>query len=153
MKPTIMSFREFIDEMKTVASGKAKAPKRAEKRVFVSEAAHRQFEQRRAQTSLDAINAALRMLGSSNHDLVRLIAEGDFNSMAELAAKSGRAESNLHRTVRKLIDLGLVTMRRGAGRRLKPLLAVRTRRIELDFVAGTAKVLRASRNERDLHPG
>ena len=100
MKPTIMSFRDFIDEMKAVASGKAKAPKRTEKRIFVSEAAYRQFEQRRAQTSLDGIEAALRMLGKSNHDLIRLIADGDFNSMAELAAKSGRAESNLHRTVR-----------------------------------------------------
>ena len=141
MKPTIMSFRHFIDEMKAVATGKATPPKRKERRIFVSEAAHRKFVRREAQTSLDAINAALRVLGTQNHELIRLIAEGKFDSLAELAAKSGRAESNLHRTIRKLTQLGLVTMRRGAGRKLKPELAIRTMKIELDFVAGTAKVL------------
>ena len=61
--------------------------------------------------------------------------------MAELAAQSGRAESNLNRTLRKLERLGLVTMQPGAGRTLKPVLAVRSFLVELDLVEGTARSL------------
>jgi predicted transcriptional regulator len=61
--------------------------------------------------------------------------------MAELAAQSGRAESNLNRTIKKLAKLGLVRLKRERGRLVKPELAIRSLRIELDFVDGTATVL------------
>jgi predicted transcriptional regulator len=87
------------------------------------------------------VEAALRLLTGRNHELIRLIEAGKFESMAELAAQSGRAESNLNRTIKKLSKLGLVTLKRQRGRLLKPELAVRSLRIELDFVDGSAKVL------------
>ena len=141
MKPTIMNFRQFVDEMKSAAAGKRQAPKRAGKRIFASETAVRQFKERQAMVALESVEAALRLLTGQNRDLIRIIQAGKFNSMAELAAQSGRAESNLNRTIKKLSNLGLVTLKRGRGRLVKPELAIRSLRIELDFVDGTATVL------------
>jgi predicted transcriptional regulator len=140
-KPTIMTFREFIDEMKSVAAGKRSAPRRARKRVFASAKAAQQFDERKAMIALESVEAALRLLTGQNRDLIRMIEAGNFNSMADLAAQSGRAESNLNRTVKKLSKLGLVTLKRERGRLVKPELAIRSLRIELDFVDGTATVL------------
>jgi predicted transcriptional regulator len=140
-KPTIMTFRDFIDEMKSVAAGKGPAPKRTGKRIFASETAVRQFKERRAMIALESVEAALRLLTGQNRDLIRIIQAGKFNSMAELAAQSGRAESNLNRTIKKLAKLGLVKLKRERGRLIKPELAIRSLRIELDFVEGTATVL------------
>jgi len=141
MKPKIMTFRDFVDEMKSVAAGKRLAPKRAGKRIFASETAVRQFKERQAMVALESVEAALRLLTGQNRDLIRIIQAGKFNSMAELAAQSGRAESNLNRTIKKLSNLGLVTLKRERGRLVKPELAIRSLRIELDFVDGTATVL------------
>ena len=141
MKPKIMTFRDFIDEMKSVAAGKRPAPKHAGKRIFASETAMRQFKERQAMIALESVEAALRLLTGQNRDLIRIIQAGKFNSMAELAAQSGRAESNLNRTIKKLSNLGLVTLKRERGRLVKPELAIRSLRIELDFVDGTATVL------------
>lgn len=140
-KPTIMTFREFVDEMKSVAAGKRSAPRRATKRVFASAKAGQQFDERQAMLALESVEAALRLLTGQNRDLIRIIQAGKFNSMAELAAQSGRAESNLNRTIKKLSKLGLVTLKRERGRLVKPELAIRSLRIELDFVDGTATVL------------
>ena len=141
MKPTIMTFRDFVDEIKSVAAGKRQAPKRTGKRIFASETAVRQFKERQAMVALESVEAALRLLTGQNRDLIRIIQAGKFNSMAELAAQSGRAESNLNRTIKKLSNLGLVTLKRERGRLVKPELAIRSLRIELDFVDGTATVL------------
>jgi predicted transcriptional regulator len=140
-KPNIMTFRDFVDEMKSVAAGKRPAPKRARKRVFASGTAMRQFKERQAMIGLESVEAALRLLTGQNHDLIRIIQAGNFNSMAELAAQSGRAESNLNRTIKKLAKLGLVRLKRERGRLIKPELVIRSLRIELDFVDGTATVL------------
>jgi len=141
MKPTIKNFRAFIDEMKSVAAGKRPAPRRAGKRVFASETAMRQVKERQAMVALESVEAALRLLTGQNHDLIRIIEAGKFNSMAELAAQSGRAESNLNRTIKKLSNLGLVRLKRQGGRLVKPELAIRSLKIELDFVDGTATLL------------
>jgi biotin operon repressor len=89
-------------------------------------------------------HSALRLLSGPNHDLIKRIAAGKFSSLAELAAQSGRAESNLNRTLKKLERLGLVIMQPGTGRTLKPVLAVRSLRVELDLVEGTARRLDAA---------
>ena len=141
MKPSTMTFRDFIDEMKSVAEGKRPAPRRAGKRVFASETALRQFKERQAMVALESVETALRLLTGQNHDLIRLIEAGRFNSMAELAAQSGRAESNLNRTIKKLSNLGLVRLKRQGGRLVRPELAIRSLKIELDFVDGTATLL------------
>ena len=143
IKPTVMTFRDFIDEMKSVAAGKRPAPRRTGKRVFASATAVRQYEERQAMLALESVEAALRLLTGKNRDLIRIIQAGKFSSMAELAAQSGRAESNLSRTIKKLSKLGLVRLKRERGRFVKPELAIRSLKIELDFVDGTAKVLEA----------
>ena len=99
---------------------------------------------RQALTDIRSVQLALRLLSGPNHDLIKRIAAGKFASMAELAAQSGRAESNLNRTLRKLERLGLVTMQPGAGRTLKPVLAVRSFLVELDLVEGTARSVEAA---------
>jgi predicted transcriptional regulator len=108
--------------MKSVAAGKRPAPRRGRKRVFASTTAVRQFEERQTMISLESVEAALRLLTGQNRDLIRIIQAGKFNSMAELAAQSGRAESNLNRTIKKLSNLGLVTLKRERGRLVKTVL-------------------------------
>ena len=144
MKPTIMNFRDFMDQMIEVAEGRQAAPNFRGKRVFASRAAHENFVRRKALTDIRSVQLALRLLSGPNHDLIKRIAAGNFASMAELAAQSGRAESNLNRTLRKLERLGLVTMQPGTGRTLKPVLAVRSFLVELDLVEGTARSLEAT---------
>jgi predicted transcriptional regulator len=144
MKPTIMNFRDFMDQMVAVAEGRQVAPNFHGKRVFASPAAREHFMRRQALTDIRSVHSALRLLSGPNHDLIKRIAAGKFSSLAELAAQSGRAESNLNRTLKKLERLGLVIMQPGAGRTLKPVLAVRSLRVELDLVEGTAKRLEAA---------
>src|SRR5439155_310912 len=114
-------------------------PKRKGKRIFASEKAVRQFKQQQAMLALESVEAALRLLTGQNRDLIRIIQAGKFNSMAELAAQSGRAESNLNRTIKKLSNLGLVRLKRERGRLVKPELAIRSLRVEL--AARIAKLL------------
>jgi predicted transcriptional regulator len=144
MKPTIMSFRDFVDQMIEMAEGRREAPNFRGKRVFASPAAREHFMRQQALTDIRSVHSALRLLSGPNHDLIRRIAAGKFASLAELAAQSGRAESNLNRTLKKLERVGLVIMQPGAGRTLKPVLGVHSLRIELDLVEGTARRLDAA---------
>ena len=144
MNPTIMNFRDFMDQMIEVAEGRQGAPNFHGKRVFAPPAAREHFMRRQALTDIRSVQLALRLLSGPNHDLIKRIAAGKFASLAELAAQSGRAESNLNRTLKKLERLGLVIMQPGTGRTLKPVLAVRSLRIELDLVEGTARRLEAA---------
>jgi predicted transcriptional regulator len=49
-----------------------------------------------------------------------LIAETEPESLAELAARSGREKSNLSRTLRALETFGLVRLDKGEGGRIVP---------------------------------
>lgn len=64
-----------------------------------------------------------RVLSDRNRALLGMIAQGDARSMSELAAKSGRAPSNLSRTLRTMERYGLVAIVRGQGRALVPRVA------------------------------
>jgi predicted transcriptional regulator len=64
-----------------------------------------------------------RVLSAGNRDLLRTIAERAPNSLDELAQITGRAKSNLSRTLKKMASYGLVRMERGEGRRLAPRVA------------------------------
>ena len=54
---------------------------------------------------------------------------------------SPRSFESLCFAIKKLSNLGLVRLKRERGRLVKPELAIRSLRIELDFVDGTATVL------------
>lgn len=58
-----------------------------------------------------------------NRALLALIAEEEPESLAELAELSGRAKSNLSRTLRTLENYRLVSLKRGPKGRIAPRVA------------------------------
>ena len=68
-------------------------------------------------TSLESF---ARILSDRNRALLKLIAEEEPESLAELAELSGRAKSNLSRTLRALEQYGLVHLERGDRGRIAP---------------------------------
>src|ERR1700752_988779 len=67
-----------------------------------------------------SIESFARILSDKNRELLSLIAETEPNSMNELAEKTGRARSNLSRTLRTMERYGLVRFVKGSGRQLAP---------------------------------
>jgi predicted transcriptional regulator len=76
------------------------------------------------------------VLSERNRTLLALIAEAEPRSLAELAALSGRAKSNLSRTLRTMERYGLVTLEPGPDRTLRPRVPYRS--ITLDLPLGHA---------------
>src|SRR5271168_432329 len=64
-----------------------------------------------------SIESLARVLSDKNRLLLDLIIEQQPNSLAELGALSGRAKSNLSRTLKSMERFGLVELLRGRGRR------------------------------------
>lgn len=67
-----------------------------------------------------SIESAAKILSERNRKLLELIATEKPESVAELAEMSGRAKSNLSRTLRTMERHGLLTIRKGRRGRLKP---------------------------------
>jgi predicted transcriptional regulator len=67
-----------------------------------------------------SIESFAKVLSERNRDLLRVIAESRPASLQELAEKTGRAKSNLSRTLRTMERYGLVQLERGRGRTLVP---------------------------------
>jgi predicted transcriptional regulator len=67
-----------------------------------------------------SVESFARILSDKNRELLALIAETEPESMNELAEKSGRARSNLSRTLRTMERYGLVRFVKGSGRQLAP---------------------------------
>jgi predicted transcriptional regulator len=61
-----------------------------------------------------------KILSDRNRALLALIAETNPASMNELAEKTGRARSNLSRTLRTMERYGLVRFEKGEGRTQAP---------------------------------
>jgi predicted transcriptional regulator len=61
-----------------------------------------------------------QVLSAGNRELLRVIAEQAPGSLEELAEITGRAKSNLSRTLKKMASYGLVRMDPGEGRKLAP---------------------------------
>lgn len=61
-----------------------------------------------------------RILSSRNRALLHLIARSEPQSLAELSALSGRAKSNLSRTLKTMERYGLVQLEKGEGGRISP---------------------------------
>jgi predicted transcriptional regulator len=61
-----------------------------------------------------------QVLSAGNRELLRVIAEQAPGSLEELAEITGRAKSNLSRTLKKMASYGLVSMDPGEGRKLAP---------------------------------
>ncbi len=76
-----------------------------------------------------SIESFAKVLSESNRALLAMIALRRPDSIDALAAASGRAKSNLSRTLRTMERYGLVRLERGAGRKVKP--SVTFARVEL----------------------
>ena len=61
-----------------------------------------------------------KVLSAGNRELLRIIAEKSPASLEELAEITGRAASNLSRTLKTMESYDLVRFERGHGRRLAP---------------------------------
>jgi predicted transcriptional regulator len=81
-----------------------------------------------------SVESALKVLSTRNLALLDLIASHKPASLTELAALSGRAKSNLSRTLKTMENAGLIELVPHAGR-LKP--RVRYDVIRLDLKIGT----------------
>ena len=71
-----------------------------------------------------------RILSARNRELLRVIAERVPQSLEELAQITGRAKSNLSRTLRTMEQYGLVTLNRAERGRVTPKVIYD--RVELD---------------------
>ena len=72
-----------------------------------------------------------KVLSAGNRDLLRVISEKAPGSLDELARITGKAKSNLSRTLRTMEGYGLVRLERGEHGRLTP--KVMHDRVELDL--------------------
>ena len=61
-----------------------------------------------------------KVLSATNRELLRVIAEKARGSLDELARITGRAKSNLSRTLRTMEGYGLVHLERGQRGRIRP---------------------------------
>ena len=72
-----------------------------------------------------------KVLSAGNRDLLRIIAEKAPGSLDELAQVTGRAKSNLSRTLKTMAGYGLIRLERGERGRITP--KVIHDRVELDL--------------------
>uniref|UniRef100_E6VP47 Uncharacterized protein n=1 Tax=Rhodopseudomonas palustris (strain DX-1) TaxID=652103 RepID=E6VP47_RHOPX len=61
-----------------------------------------------------------KVLSAGNRELLRIIIEQAPGSVEELSQMTGRAKSNLSRTLKTMANYGLVRMEKGQGLRLVP---------------------------------
>ena len=72
-----------------------------------------------------------KLLSAGNRDLLRVIVEQAPSSLDELARITGKAKSNLSRTLKTMAGYGLVRLERGERGRITPKVA--HDRVELDL--------------------
>jgi predicted transcriptional regulator len=105
------------DEMK----GRAMAVARGERRVAPDE----------PKVWLASTESFAKVLSAGNRELLRVIAQNAPGSLDELARITGKAKSNLSRTLRTMEGYGLVRLERGDHGRITP--KVMHDRVELDL--------------------
>jgi predicted transcriptional regulator len=109
----IQSLRSLREEMRAIAREERIAPADAGKPSF------------------NSVEAVIRLLTPDNRRLLALIRDRKPQSLAELVSLTGRAQSNLTRTLSKLRAAGFVTMKT-VGRRKTPSVTVRKIVVEID---------------------
>jgi predicted transcriptional regulator len=112
-KTRIQSLASLEAEMRAVARGERKAPADA------------------ARPSFNSVEALIRLLTPENRRLLAIIRDKKPSSIADLAKLTGRAASNLTRTLGKLEAAGLVRME-GLDKRKMPVATVKKLHVEID---------------------
>ncbi len=118
LKVGIASYDEMKARTMAIARGKRRA--RGEPKIWF--------------TSMESF---AKVLSDRNRALLALIAEAKPGSLAELAALSGRAKSNLSRTLKTMARYGLVELKKGEGGTLVP--RVRYTDIALEVAVGEGR--------------
>jgi predicted transcriptional regulator len=115
----IMPSKQFRQRALDIAAGKYK-PKPSEPKVWFS-----------------SMRSLSEVLSDKNMNLLRLIAERRPDSIKELALISGRAPSNLSRTLKTFESYGFVKMEEQAsGRAKRPVVQARSFTIQTAVVQG-----------------
>jgi predicted transcriptional regulator len=109
----IQDLRSLREEMKAVARGERPAPADA------------------ARPSFDSALTVVRLLTPENRRLLATIRDRRPQSVAALAAMTGRAQPNLTRTLAKLEAAGFITMQ-AHGRRKVPSASIGKIVVEID---------------------
>lgn len=109
----IQGHASLREEMKAVARGERLAPKDA------------------GGTTVDSVEALLRLLTPQNRELLAIIRDKKPQSIAELAELTGRAQPNLTRTLGKLVAIGFVRLK-NVDRRKVPTTTIQSLRINID---------------------
>lgn len=78
-----------------------------------------------------SIESLARVLSDKNRLLLDLIIERRPNSIAELETMSGRAKSNLSRTLKNMERFGLVELLKGEGGAVRPRVSYEEIQLEL----------------------
>ena len=81
-----------------------------------------------------------KVLSAGNRELLRIIIEQAPGSVEELSQMTGRAKSNLSRTLKTMAGYGLVRMEKGQGLKLAP--KVEHDRVELVLLLAVGKTPR-----------
>jgi predicted transcriptional regulator len=89
-------------------------------------------------TSIDSV---AKVLSDRNRELLALIAAEKPNSLQALVDRTGRAKSNLSRTLRTMERYGLVRFEKGQGRALAPRVVYDDIRLDLPLRVKPAAVL------------
>ncbi len=84
-----------------------------------------------------------KVLPAGNRDLLRVIAEQAPGSLDELARITGKAKSNLSRTLRTMEGYGLVRLERGERGRITPRVMHDRVELSLPLTISTRRVDRA----------
>jgi len=119
LKVGIASYEDMKARTMAIARGERR-PRRGEPRVWFT-----------------SVESFARVLSDRNRALLALIAAEEPDSLADLAALSGRAKSNLSRTLRTLERYGLVRLEKGPRGRIAP--RVPYSEIVLDLPIGASR--------------
>ena len=82
-----------------------------------------------------SVESFAKVLSERNRELLALIIERQPESLDALAGASGRAKSNLSRTLHTMARYGLVRLEKGAGRKLKPVVTFQKVELKLAVAA------------------
>jgi predicted transcriptional regulator len=82
-----------------------------------------------------SVESFAKVLSERNRALLAMIADKRPDSIDALASLSGRAKSNLSRTLRTMERYGFVRLEKGHGRKLKPVVTFRRVELRLKLAA------------------
>ena len=133
-KIPVLTLENVVEAIKSVGRGQAVLPDWAGKKVYIGEAAKRDWENVQPHgESLDSFSK----LYSDNKDLIAALANHNPESIGALAKLIHREESNVSRTLGKLEKFGLVElMPSKIGRKKRPILVMKMVRFDLDLLSG-----------------